>query len=91
MFTRHLSPRNRPAHQVRWPGIATLTMALWATTAVAPAHAQTSTDPLVQDTAELAADLANRYVQSPLAFTPCAENPRLDCATLTVPADYAKP
>ena len=26
-----------------------------------------------------------------IAFAPCAENPALDCGTLTVPVDYRKP
>ena len=28
---------------------------------------------------------------APLRFTPCAENPSLDCGTLLVPVDYDKP
>jgi pimeloyl-ACP methyl ester carboxylesterase len=91
MSTRHPFADNPPARRVRWPGTTALLLALWAITSLAPAFAQNAAEQGAQDTAELAADLANRYVQPTLAFKPCGENPSLDCATLKVPVDYAKP
>jgi pimeloyl-ACP methyl ester carboxylesterase len=37
------------------------------------------------------ADETTHLAEAQIAFAPCAENPALDCGTLTVPVDYRRP
>jgi hypothetical protein len=37
------------------------------------------------------ADETTHLAEKKIAFAPCAENPALDCGTLTVPVDYRRP
>jgi pimeloyl-ACP methyl ester carboxylesterase len=69
--------------------------ALALTGALAPApavlNAQLLEQPVPQDMADALAGQADRFSHTGIKFTPCPENASLDCGTLVVPVDYAKP